>query len=295
MTAIPRRDVIVIPVHNRRATTLAALHSLAEDGVGDWAVVAIVDDGSTDGTGDAVRREFPGVEIIRGDGTWWWGGAIRRGMEWALQSGADRIYWLNDDSRPPPGGLLALRDFVAQTGAVAWIDARTERGWSYGAHHKTAWRIRRCTAAEESADKIDSFSGNCVALPRAWIERVGLPDDVSFPHGLADLDFGLRLKRSGAPLRALPGYVARSAEPAAAATEHWLDTPRPMRDIWREFSSPKSFLYFPAWRRFALRHWGPLWGWVVFLAPYARWGAIALLRTFAPGAARALARRRPVT
>ena len=184
---------------------------------------------------------------------------------------------------------------VARKNCVAWIDARAPGGWSYGAHRKTIWRVRRCTPDEEAHGKVDTFSGNCVCLPRKWIEHVGLPDDAAFPHGLADLDFGLRLKRIGAPLRPFPGFVAQSAEPAAAATERWLDTLRPMRDIWRDFSSPRSFLYFPAWRRFALRHWGPVWGWVVFTAPYARWGIIALLRTFAPGVARALARRRPVT
>jgi hypothetical protein len=51
-----------------------------------------------------------------------------------------------------------------------------------------------------------------------------------------------------------------------------------MRDIWRDFHSPRSFLHFPAWRRFALRHWGPLWGWGVFVAPYVRWGLIAIAR-----------------
>jgi hypothetical protein len=55
-----------------------------------------------------------------------------------------------------------------------------------------------------------------------------------------------------------------------------------MRAIWADFSSPRSYLYFPAWRRFALRHWGPVWGWIVFAAPYARWLAIAAFRLVVP-------------
>jgi hypothetical protein len=65
-----------------------------------------------------------------------------------------------------------------------------------------------------------------------------------------------------------------------------------MRAVWSDFSTPKSFLYFPAWRKFALRHWGPLWGWVVFGLPYFRWLLIAGLRTMAPAFARALVQRR---
>lgn len=286
-----RADVIIIPVRNRCAITLGCLRTLAADGVLDWATVLVMDDGSTDGTGEAIRRDFPLVELQRGDGTWWWAGAIRRGMAWALQNGAERIYWLNDDCRPPAGGMAALRDQVTAGGGVAWIDAQAAGGWTYGAHRKTLGRIRRCTPAEEARDEIDTFSGNCVALPRAWIERVGLPDAAAFPHGLADLDYGLRLKQAGARLRPLQGYVAENAEPPARSAERWLTSPRDMRAIWREFSSPRSFLYFPAWRRFALRHWGPLWGWLVFAKPYVEWCLIALVRRIAPGWVRAQTRR----
>ena len=284
-------DAILVPAHNRRDLTLECLRSLAADGVLAWATVIVIDDGSTDGTAESLESEFPAVDIICGDGNWWWGGAIRRGMERALSRGAARIFWLNDDCRPPPGGLRRLRDFVAREDAVAWIEARTPRGWSYGGHRRSAWRVRRCSAEEEKSGEIDTFSGNCVALPRSWIERAGLPDDAAFPHGLADLDYGLRLKRAGAPLRPLPGIVAASHEPGAAANERWLTSPRSMRAIWRDFSSPKSFLYFPAWRRFALRHWGPLRGWAVFVLPYARWAAIAVLRKVSPSLARAMVRQ----
>ena len=271
-------DVIVIPAHNRRATTLAALRALAADGVPAWAAVLVVDDGSTDGTSAAVVQEFPAVQMLHGDGTWWWCGAIRRGMERALAQGAERVFWLNDDCRPPPGGLRALRDLAQREACVAWIDARAPGGWSYGAHCKTLWRLRRCTPAEEAHGQIDTFSGNCVCLPRVWIDRTGLPHDQLFPHGIGDLDYGLRLHAAGAPLRALPGVVAENADPAPSSAESWLASARPMRDIWRDFSSPRSFFHFPAWRRFALRHWGPVWGWVVFAAPYARWAAIACVR-----------------
>ena len=54
---------VIIPVHNRRETTLACLRRLTADGVPAWSRIVVVDDGSTDGTGEAVRVEFPDVEI----------------------------------------------------------------------------------------------------------------------------------------------------------------------------------------------------------------------------------------
>ena len=284
-------DVIVMPVHNRRPITLQTLQLLAAQGVLDWATLLVVDDGSTDGTAEAIGREFPNVRLFRGDGTWWWGGATRRGMEWALDRGAARIFWLNDDCRPPPGALAALRDAATAECAVVWLAAHAESGWSYGGHRKTLWTIRRCTLAEERAGSHETFSGNCVCLPRPQVERVGLPNDSAFPHGFADLDYGLRLHAAGAPLRCLPGYIAAAGEPSLAASERWLTSPRSMREIARDFTSPRSFLYPPAWRRFTRAHWGLIWGAIVFALPYVRWLVIALLRTLAPPLARALARR----
>lgn len=274
-------DVILLPVHNRRAVTLAALRRLAEDRVTEWASVLVIDDGSTDETARAIQQEHPGVEILRGDGQWWWGGAMRRGMEWAAARRAERIYWLNDDCAPPPGGLRQLHDtLVADPASVRWIEALTPSGWSYGGHKKTPFRIRRCTPDEERAGIVDTFSGNCVGFASLWVRRVGLPDDTRFPHALADLDYGLRLRNAGARLRRLDGLVATSEEPPAAASERWTTSRRPMREIWRGFSSVRSPLHFSSWRRFALRHWGFLWGPVVFVTPYVRWALIALVRPF---------------
>jgi GT2 family glycosyltransferase len=174
--------------------------------------------------------------------------------------------------------LRALRDFVQRENCIAWIEARAPGGWTFGAHRRTAWGMRRCTPDEERAGRAETFNGNCVCVSRAWVERVGLVHDHLFPHGVGDFDYGLRLHAAGARLSALSGVIAESADPARHSTESWLASARPMRAIWRDFSSPKSYLHFPAWRRFALRHWGPVWGRAVFVAPYARWLGIACVR-----------------
>lgn len=288
-----REDIILVPVHNRRETTLAALRYLASEGVMAWATVLVIDDGSTDGTETAIAAEFAEVAMLRGNGNWWWGGAIRRGMQWALEHKPTRIWWLNDDTRPPVGACEALRTLVLRSSAIGWIEARAPQGWSYGGYRKTPSGMRRCTLEEEQRGQIDTFSGNCVCLPISWIEKVGLPDDDAFPHGLADFDYGLRLRRAGAKLQPLPGVTALNHDPAIAASESWLSSSRRMSEIWEDFHSPRSFLYFPAWRRFCLRHWGPIWGLVVFSLPYVRWAGIAAFRRVAPQTAAKWKTRHP--
>ncbi len=50
--------------------------------------VYLVDDGSSDGTGDAVRQAYPSVSVIRGDGTLFWNRGMRKAWEDALKKNA---------------------------------------------------------------------------------------------------------------------------------------------------------------------------------------------------------------
>jgi GT2 family glycosyltransferase len=81
-----RKIEIVTPVHNRREETLQCLRSLARaESSGLDLHVIIVDDGSTDGTAEAVATQFPDVEIIRGDGSLWYTAGTNRGIQAALR------------------------------------------------------------------------------------------------------------------------------------------------------------------------------------------------------------------
>jgi GT2 family glycosyltransferase len=99
---------IVIPVYNRRETTLRCLKTLREQGVFDWAQIWVVDDGSSDGTSEAIQEAHAEMKILRGDGSLWWSRAICLGMEAAMSAGADFVVWLNDDCTPRPGALSQL-------------------------------------------------------------------------------------------------------------------------------------------------------------------------------------------
>lgn len=187
---------IIIPVHNRRDLTLACLRHLRTVGdLGRFAVV-IVDDGCTDGTVDAVRAEFPAVEILRGDGNLWWTGAIALGMKHAFDRDAAAVCWLNDDCLPASGTLGAILE-QATSGAGALVapvcfDAIT------GAPVPNAFIGRaRLETKPGELQRADGLSGFCVAVPRAAWERIGAPDAKHFPHYYGDTAYTLAAGRAG--------------------------------------------------------------------------------------------------
>ena len=61
----------------------------------------LIDDGSTDGTQEVVRQEYPSAEFIQGDGTWWWAGCLQRGFDRLKQMAprsTDIVLLANDDT-----------------------------------------------------------------------------------------------------------------------------------------------------------------------------------------------------
>lgn len=100
---------IVIPVHNRRTLTRNCLKSLIEQEMKDFTVI-VVDDGSSDGTSDMIREEFPDTVLLEGDGNLWWAGSINNGIRYVLNvcEPSDFILTLNDDLIVPPDYLSSL-------------------------------------------------------------------------------------------------------------------------------------------------------------------------------------------
>ena len=279
---------IIIPTHNRQDTTFRCLQNLAAQGVFDWATVVVVDDGSTDGTPERVARDWPAVTLLHGDGTLWWTGAICRGMEWAMEHGAARVFWLNDDCLPRPGTLVQLRNHSDTCQAIAVGQAVTPSGLKYGGYRKTRTWLDLIPCDTEDKD-CETFNGNCVCIPRAVVERIGYPDASGLPHALADTDYGLRATRAGIPAHLVAGAICDNEQNPAVGS--WLLGDTSLRDIWRYVATPKGGLYAPAFIRFCLRHWG-LRGVAVMAVPYAKLFGIVLLRVVLPDRLRKAGLRR---
>jgi GT2 family glycosyltransferase len=276
------RAYILIPAHNRRAITLIGLQALERnDDLNRYAVV-VIDDGSTDSTGAAIRAGFPTVTVLQGDGNLWWTGAIRLGMEYAIGHGAEYLIWLNDDCRLAPGTLDGLVQFCRQhpqaiVGAQGFEQDSTTT-LSFGGKRKTWQGYRFLTLPPGQTLSCDMLSGNLVCMSRSVVEAIGYPDPQTSPHYGGDSLYLLRAQKAGFQLFVDSRYaVFNQAAESRLCPSDWLMTPGDPWQLVRLACNPHSGLSWRLWWQLNWQAYGP-WGLVMFLKKYASILPITVLR-----------------
>lgn len=269
------RIAVLMACHNRRDITLRCLRALHEQDAGVAIMIFLVDDGSVDGTGDAVRERFPTVRVIDGTGDLYWVGAMRRAFAAAQDESWTHLLWLNDDVELAPSALRTLLEVsdVASTperpviavGAVC--DPVTGATTYSGLERSTAARPLRFSTVEPVDRPVpcETFHGNVVLIPRAAVDRIGNLD-AAFTHTLADLDYGLRARRLGLASWVAPGYVGTC--PGNPAKGEWNDRRRGLRERFALATSVKA-LPPREWGLFARRYAGVAWS-IYWVSPYVR-------------------------
>lgn len=275
--AATRRITAVLACHGRVATTLAGLTALFDQTLppGVMLEAVVVDDGSDDGTADAVATRFPQVRLLHGDGSLWWAGAMARGLVEAAHSRPDFLLWLNDDVCLDEGALAALLachdgwcDETGQAPIVVGATRDPDTGLgSYGGQRRHPRRPFRFLPVTPAADPqlCDTFQGNVVLVPGSVHERLGgIPAIFSGVQGMADTDFGLRAGQAGIAVVQAPGLVGACTLNRAVAA--WRDERLTRRARVAALFGPRGFPP-QAWFAFARRHGGPVWPlWAV--SPY---------------------------
>lgn len=199
---------ITAPVHNRRDLTLLCLRSLSRLNTNNLEVqIVIVDDGSTDGTSEAIEKEFPGVEIVRADGSLWFTEGTNVGIRTLLKKNPDYILMINDDQvfdadalrymvetaekypRSIIGSLLLLWDMPHKIFQVAPQWKTFKGGWQH-AQNQTVWTIPK------KPWQVDIIVGNCVLVPVEAIHEVGLMNSRRYQN-FGDAEYTPRLKKNG--------------------------------------------------------------------------------------------------
>jgi GT2 family glycosyltransferase len=182
-----------------------------------WRVrVLVVDNGSTDGSVEALAREFPDVALLPLPDNRRFAGGNNAGLRQVLAQGADAAMLLNNDTEADPQLLerlvLALeQDPHAGAAAPLIFFARPlDRIWYAGGRcsvalgHTSHRGLRaRYTGQYRAIEPTGYLTGCCLIATRAAWEKVGLLDERYFIYA-EDADWSLRARAAGFRLLFVP-------------------------------------------------------------------------------------------
>lgn len=191
-----KRYAVLLTCFNRKEVTLRCLEQLHAQKTEAAMDVFLCDDGSSDGTFDAVRGHFPNVRVFKGTGNLFWNRGMLASWKKARETkDYDAYIWLNDDTFLYDDALTELLDCSRN---------RNDQSIICGAFCSESGKFSYGGRDEEDAPLIPNgtmqnvywLNGNCVLVPRYVVRKIGLLDGM-FQHHLGDFDYGLRAREAG--------------------------------------------------------------------------------------------------
>lgn len=194
--------------YNGRDVTLEALSSLEKMTYPNFDLIH-VDNGSTDGSSEAVAERFPEVIQIRIDDNTGAANGMNVGLEHACREGYDYLLVLNNDIEVDPTMLDEMmrvaeeNERVACVGPKAYYYWARDKIWSAGGiirFKESVTRERGMLEAErgqyDEDEEVDYINGCALLIPRKVVEEVGLWDP-QFHLAVEDADWCMRMKQRG--------------------------------------------------------------------------------------------------
>ncbi len=182
-----KKIAILITCFNRKTQTLACLERLFQ--INNDIDVFLVDDGSIDGTTEAVSYKYPEVILISGNGNLFW----NRGMHLAWQEASKKIYdyylWLNDDVTLDLNAFEELFQCAAITenqSIITGIIRSQDNEIIYGGTQN-----KKLIIPNGFLNPVENLNGNTVLVPKSVFDKIGILDPY-FHHDLGDVEYGWR-------------------------------------------------------------------------------------------------------
>ncbi len=187
---------------NGRADTMACLESLMLQQYAALRVI-VVDNGSSDGSVEAIRAAFPQVTVLEAGANLGFSRGNNLGLERAVAEGADFVWLLNNDTVAPPdtcGKLVAKAAVEPKAGLIGSVlyymhDPAKVQAWGGG--ELTVWLGRSTHFVKPTSLGPNSYlTFASVLIPREVLLRVGILYEGSFMYW-DDSDFALRVTEAG--------------------------------------------------------------------------------------------------
>jgi len=272
----PTMMYVIIACHNRKLLTTKSIElaQAAADHAGLGITFTVYDDGSTDGTSDALASMPQSIKVLQGTGDAFWAKSMAVAEACVLNDDrardSDLIVWLNDDvmlDRDAFVSMVAALESSSYRSIVAGAMRDPNSGnCTYSGMRRSGTHPLSFSAIPPSdqVQDIDTFNGNLLTVPIGVARFLGGMDG-GFSHALADIDYGLRAGRAGVTMLLAPGTQGTCPR-----------NPTPGRkragEDWRSFIGPKGAGNFRSLQRILSRSNPSTWPLIIGVS-YTLWWA----------------------
>ena len=247
---------VVILNWNNAADTIECLASL-QASIYQPSVPFVVDNGSTDGSVGKIRAAFPEIHLIELESNIGYAEGNNVGIQFALDSGADYVMVLNNDTLVETTMLGELVGFAETNESIGMIgpkmfcyqpeDTLFATGsliyWSRGetinrGMFTPASKVEDCQKPEQ----VDFIAGCGVLVTRKLLEKVGFLDPIYYLN-YEDVDWGVRAQEQDFEVwytpKAVLWHKVSSTLGQASPTNTYYMTRNALLFFWK--NSPSRF------------------------------------------------------
>lgn len=264
---------VIFTCFNRKEKSLKCIKTLTGQDLEIEYQFIVVDDNSTDGTAEAILALKNNVVLLRGNGSLYWAGGMRKGIKAYLESVYDSEYVLlvNDDVEFFEGivNKLIAESKEKKDAVIVGATCDDYGDFTYGAMRLIVPRkkdLYRQVSPSEGIVECDTFNCNCVLLRDDAIRKAG-NFDTMYSHSLADIDYGLRLRKLGFHIYSSEEYVGICNKNSITGT--WADSSLSRKERLKKKESPKG-APCREWFHFMRKNFGMRCALLYSVTPYIR-------------------------
>ena len=205
--------------HNRKDKTLRALETLFmhyKKVNGNFSLeVYITDDGSTDGTSEAIAKSYPQVHLLKGDGNLFWAEGMRNSWKEALKGNYDAYFLLNDDVELYENIfdqiLITHKYCLEKYGRSGLYIGATEDKNKQKLTYSGSLILNKFLYTQKrlppngTIQTCDLANANIMVATKSVVEAIGILTE-GYSHGVADYDYSLTASRKNIPVLVAPEY-----------------------------------------------------------------------------------------
>ena len=194
---------------NGKNDTIACLASLRKVAYQPRHIL-VIDNASTDGSVEAIRQQFPEVEVLANPRNERFARANNQGMQMALQAGAELVLLLNNDTEVAfdfldhlvqamdtyvNAGMVAPKIYYHHDPNLIWFAGGKVNLWTGRIWHR-GLRQRDVPEKFSQLEMVDYLTGCAILANRECIEKIGMLDENYFMYA-EDADWSWRAQLAG--------------------------------------------------------------------------------------------------